>query len=492
MIRSNKILAVGLFSMVLGAVCFGYVACESQAEARNPISTTIYQRGNCAQGAGTTIKKVWLAFSEASGNLTVPSDCGAAGTVLVKNGTPTYAVTSGVPAGLDEAITFGTTGFFSTAAHVSALEFTATDDVVMEAWFRSRATYTLMDTGDQIDGGVEISGNTTQINLTLSSKAGSGSTGSCLASVSSDLSDTTVWHYVRGTWNHSTLGCSLALDGGTASTGTAIDTISSTGATGCTNVGAYDNGVACTPVFDGPTGLADLRLCVGSTALTDCNLGHTTVTYRAPTYTPRGQATPTATIPLVQDTFTRANEGDIAGDTTEIGAKTWVALNGGFSFNLTSNQIRAQNQVAFWRSVVSFNSGSADSIAIEWVVGASGIGAFAQELYMFRYNPGADTLGVYNGNPASAPSLRLQTLDGSGGLNTIATVGTFGSTVATWTTGDTIRVELSGTNVTLKVNGVSLGTISTATNQTRTSVGVADAMTGSPDAYTTSVTVYPN
>jgi hypothetical protein len=170
----------------------------------------------------------WLAFEEASGNLTVPSGCAASGTVLVKNGTPLYGSTVGVPAGLGAAVTLPTgSDFFATTSHISALDPGTTSDFVIEGWFRqaNAGLGFLVDTSsNESDKGYLVylgAGNTPTIRVAIKGS-------SLIDNSTSQIAAIGVWHAFKVVASRSGQTIQTTLDGvvnasvGFASLGTSI------------------------------------------------------------------------------------------------------------------------------------------------------------------------------------------------------------------------------------------------------------------------------
>lgn len=242
------------------------------------------QSGNCTDSNVAA----WLSMDEASGNLTVPSGCAAAATVMTATGSPTYGVdTSDGPfGGLGSAVDFnGTNAYFTSTSDVDALDIEAADTFSIEVWFRT----------DDVAG-------THGCFAGKMTAAGATSTGWCfyhsgpntqffLRDAEADQTSCVVstgliagrWHYFRAYGTPQSVSCHLD---GAVGTPTANASVGSVANTAPFEVG-HTKWTQVTQFVDGA--VAALRVRIGSTTSTLFNgpaySGFSGSTLAAPTFT---------------------------------------------------------------------------------------------------------------------------------------------------------------------------------------------------------------
>ncbi len=247
------------------------------------------QPGNCSR---STV--MWLAFDEASGNIVVPTGCLAASTTIAASGGPTYTVDTTDLKGLNTAITFdGTNDRFSVGADTAALN-PGTNPMVIDLFVKSDGTNANGEAIITKRGAVGTpTWRLTDNNGPPRFAIGDAST-TCTVTASQSMA-AAGWHYVRATWNGSNV-CTVKIDdNATASTTQAVGSVSSANTTfrvgGDVNANLPTEPGANTEHWGGT--IADARVCIGSTALTDCPSrfngpaysGFTGSTLTAPTFT---------------------------------------------------------------------------------------------------------------------------------------------------------------------------------------------------------------
>lgn len=222
--------------------------------------------GNCtdANVAG------WLSMDNASGNLVVPSGCAASGTSFVKAGSPTYAVSSGVPQGLANAITLsppGNADYFATAGDVNSLD-PGTSDMVLETWIYIPAIAPgFADIASKLDGDtvqgwefyIQVSA-TPALDAAFYIQDAVG--GYCQVD---DLGVLTrqVWHRIRAAWLYSASTCTMQVDNGTV-VSTSLGPVGSVSSEYSAVVGGeMDAGNASIHPYS-DFSLADLRITIGN------------------------------------------------------------------------------------------------------------------------------------------------------------------------------------------------------------------------------------
>lgn len=188
---------------------FGAVSAVAWGVARTPAGP----HGSCTQFPNVA---AWLSFDEASGNLTVPAGCGAAATVFTANGTPTYGLTAGVPQGLGSAITFANSDYFTTAAHVAALDPGASSDFILELDFiqtNSTSAQILIDDslGEAANGFLFYIGGGSN-SIRAATKSG-GTTNDLSFCNEYQASYVNTWHHLRAVASRSAHTITGTLDG---------------------------------------------------------------------------------------------------------------------------------------------------------------------------------------------------------------------------------------------------------------------------------------
>jgi len=201
--------------------------------------------------------------------------------LLTANGTPTYQQTTDHVQGLGYAARFpADSAYFATAGDVDAFDFAATDAVV-DVWFKAASGTNPTLVSKWNGNGWMLRASSNQMIFSLNDGAGNVCTapGTSHPQVASDGQ----WHYARATWSNSTQTCTVAMDGVSNSTVTSgLTSLSTTWRTGTFRQDSDAGNKA--------SHIADLRICIGSTALTDCP-----TRYNGPAYSGVGTTAPTFT-----------------------------------------------------------------------------------------------------------------------------------------------------------------------------------------------------
>lgn len=161
----------------------------------------------------------------------------------------------------------------------------------------------------------------------------------------------------------------------------------------------------------------------------------------------------------VADTFDRADNGSSLGSTST-GAVAWTALNG--TWGVSSNRAVS--------SITGENTAVVDCSAADGTVQVTTIrtaGLQGEAGLAFRFSNNSNGWIVYGGSAATVPGKWTMAKKVAGSFMFITP-----STQVSPATGDVLQVVMSGTSLTLKVNGVTVASTTDAFNSTATMHGL--------------------